>query len=80
MSHFNFYYSSIFPVKAVRIPPTTVNVASLKTRNRLRTIEQTITKNIKIPRKENFIVWFLCFFCDDSNEYKTIIHCSVSVG
>ena len=50
MSHFNFYYSSIFPVKAVRIPQATLDVAD--TEKQITYNKNTITAAFRLARLE----------------------------
>ena len=50
MSHFNFYYSSIFPVKAVRIPQATLDVAD--TEKQITYNKNTITLAFRLARLE----------------------------
>ena len=50
MSHFNFYYSSIFPVKAVRIPQATLDVAD--TEKQITYNKNTVTAAFRLARLE----------------------------
>ena len=50
MSHFNFYYSSIFPVKAVRIPQATLDVAD--TEKQITYNKNTVTEAFRLARLE----------------------------
>ena len=50
MSHFNFYYSSIFPVKAVRIPQATLDVAD--TEKQITYNKNTVTVAFRLARLE----------------------------
>ena len=50
MSHFNFYYSSIFPAKAVRIPQATLDVAD--TEKQITYKKNTVTAAFRLARLE----------------------------
>ena len=50
MSHFNFYYSSIFPAKAVRIPQATLDVAD--TEKQITYNKNTVTAAFRLARLE----------------------------
>ena len=50
MSHFNFYYSSIFPVKAVRIPQAILDVAD--TEKQITYNKNTVTAAFRLARLE----------------------------
>ena len=50
MSHFNFYYSSIFPAKAVRIPQAILDVAD--TEKQITYNKNTVTAAFRLARLE----------------------------
>ena len=50
MSRFNFYFSSIFPVKAVRIPQATLDVAD--TEKQITYNKNTVTAAFRLARLE----------------------------